>query len=85
MHALALAAGVGVVNESPLEAVLDAINQGVMDDAIREGRRLDLAHFGLQHRELLSSAWPPGFPDQVIMKLQQTLSWLAVNSTTSRR
>jgi hypothetical protein len=42
MHALALAAGVGVVDKGPLSILLQVVHQDVVDHAVGEVRGEDL-------------------------------------------
>ena len=59
------------MDEPAFEERLDHAHQGVVDDAISERRRLDVALLGLEHAELTRAARLPAAPGEVVVQAEQ--------------
>ena len=67
------AAGVTVINHGSLKNRLDDVAKGVMDDAVPERQGRDQAFFRLVNGKKVVSARPIGFPDQMILDVNQVV------------
>lgn len=70
---LASATGVAVGDEVALEERLHHPHQGVVHDAVGEGRRGDVAALGVLDREDARTARLPRSPDEMLMNVDEPL------------